>query len=91
MCDQQGNNATIVQRWLYVRLVWVAYFSLFIIALNYHEGVSGLTFRPTLGVMLIYASIEAGLLAGLKHEGQADRDSHETADSEGSRAGQPGV
>jgi hypothetical protein len=33
-----------------------------------------LTFRLTLGVMLVYASVEAGLLAGVKREGQADRD-----------------
>jgi hypothetical protein len=74
MLDQQGKNATIVQRWLYAGLAWVAYFSLFVIALNHNEGVSGLTFRLTLGVMLIYTSIEAGLLAGIKREGQADRD-----------------
>ena len=74
MLDQQGKNATIVQRWLYAGLAWVAYFSLFVIALNHNEGVSGLTFRLTLGVMLIYTSIEAGLLASIKREGQADRD-----------------
>src|SRR5258705_9505217 len=74
MLDQQGKNATIIQRWLYAGLAWVAYFSLFVIALNHNEGVSGLTFRLTLGVMLVYASIEAGLLASIKREGQADRD-----------------
>ena len=52
----------------------ITYFSKFVIGLNHNEGVSGLTFRLTLGVMLVYASIEAGLLAGIKHEGQADRD-----------------
>ena len=74
MLDQQGKNATTIQRWLYAGLAWVAYFSLFVIALNHNEGAAGLTFRLTLGVMLIYASVEAGLLAGIKREGQADRD-----------------
>jgi hypothetical protein len=74
MLDQQGKNATIAQRWLYAGLAWVAYFSLFVIALNHNEGTAGLTFRLTLGVMLVYASAEAGLLAGIKREGQADRD-----------------
>ncbi len=73
MLDQQGKNSTMAQRWLYAGLAWVAYFSLFVIALNHHEGVSGLTFRLTLGVMLIYASVEAGLTAGIWREGQADR------------------
>ena len=52
----------------------VATVSLFVIALNHNEGTGGLTFRLTLGVMLVYASVEAGLLAGIKREGQADRD-----------------
>jgi hypothetical protein len=74
MLDQQGKYATTAQRWLYAALAWVAYFSLFVIALNHNEGAAGLTFRLTLGVMLVYASVEAGLLAGIKHEGRADRD-----------------
>jgi len=74
MLDQQGKNATATQRWLYAALAWVAYFSLFVIALNHNEGTAGLTFRLTLGVMLVYASVEAGLLAGVKREGQTDRD-----------------
>jgi hypothetical protein len=45
-----------------------------VIALNHNEGAAGLTFRLTLGVMLVYASVEAGLMAGIKREGQADRD-----------------
>ncbi len=74
MLDQQGKYATIVQRWLYAGLAWVAYFSLFVIALSHSEGTAGLTFRLTLGVVLLYTSAEAGLLAGIKREGQADRD-----------------
>ena len=74
MLDQQGKNATVTQRWLYAGLAWVAYFSLLVIALNHNEGTAGLTFRLTLGVVLVYASVEAGLMAGIKHEGQADRD-----------------
>ena len=74
MLDQQGKNATATQRWLYAGLAWVAYFSLLVIAFNHHEGAAGLTFRLTLGVMLVYASAEAGLMAGIKREGQADRD-----------------
>lgn len=74
MLDQEGKNSTIAQRWLYAGLAWVAYFSLFIIAINHNEGIAGLTFRLTLGVVLLYASMEAGLLASNKREGQADRD-----------------
>jgi len=57
MLDQQGRNATATQRWLYAGLAWVAYFSLFVIALNHNEGAAGLTFRLTLGVMLVYARL----------------------------------
>ncbi len=74
MLDQQGKNATMTQRWLYAGLAWVAYFSLFVIALNHNEGFAGLTFRLTLGVVLLYTSVEAGLLASIKREGRADRD-----------------
>jgi hypothetical protein len=74
MLDQRGKNATIAQRWLYASLAWVAYFSLFVIALNHNEGTAGLTFRLTLGVVLVYASVEARLLAGIRRDGQADRD-----------------
>ncbi len=74
MLDQQGKNASMAQRWLYAGLAWVAYFSLFLIALNHNEGAAGLTFRLTLGVMLVYASVEAGLLAGIRRDGHADRD-----------------
>ncbi len=74
MLDQEGKNSTMAQRWLYAGLAWVAYFSLFIIALNHNEGIAGLTFRLTLGVVLLYASMEAGLLASNKREGRADRD-----------------
>jgi hypothetical protein len=54
MLDQQGKNATMIQRWLYAGLAWVAYFSLFVIALNHNEGMAGLTFRLTFGMMLVY-------------------------------------
>ncbi len=74
MLDQQGKNATAIQRWLYAGLAWVAYFSLFGIAIYHNEGMAGFAFRLTLGVMLIYASAEAGLLASLKRDDQADRD-----------------
>jgi hypothetical protein len=74
MLDTEGKNATVVQRWLYAGLAWVAYFSLFAIALNHREGIAGLSFRLTLGVMLLYASAEAGLLASIKSQDQADRD-----------------
>jgi hypothetical protein len=74
MLDQQGKNATMMQRWLYAGLAWVAYFALFGIAVYHQEGIAGFAFRLTLGVMLVYASAEAGLLASIKTEGQADRD-----------------
>lgn len=74
MLDQQGKEATLTQRWLYAGLMWIAYLSLFGTALFHNEGLAGLMFRLTLGVVLIYASAEAGLLATLKTESQADRD-----------------
>jgi hypothetical protein len=74
MLDQQGKQATIAQRWLYAGLAWIAYFSLFAIALYHNEGVAGFAFRLTLGVVLIYTSAEAGLLAQIKIKNQADKD-----------------
>jgi hypothetical protein len=74
MLDQHGRNATMTQRWLYAGLMWVAYLSLFGIALYHSEGGAGIAFRATLGVMLMYASIEAGLLAEMKRNRQADHD-----------------
>jgi hypothetical protein len=74
MLDQHGKNAMMTQRWLYAGLMWVAYLSLFGIALYHNEGGAGVAFRATLGVMLMYASIEAGLLAKMKRNRQADRD-----------------
>jgi hypothetical protein len=74
MLDQHGKNATMTQRWLYAGLMWVAYLSLFGITLYHNEGGAGIAFRATLGVMLLYNSIEAGLLAEMKRNRQADRD-----------------
>ncbi len=74
MLDQHGKNATMIQRWLYAGLMWVAYLSLFGIALYHNEGGAGVAFRATLGVMLLYTSIEAGLLAEMKRNHKADRD-----------------
>lgn len=54
--------------------MWVAYCSLFGIALYHNEGLAGLMFRLTLGVVMMYASAEVGLLASLKTEAQADKD-----------------
>jgi hypothetical protein len=74
MLDKQGKQATFTQRLLYAGLMWVAYLSLFGIAVYHNEGLAGLMFRITLGVMLVYTSAEAGLLASLKTGDQADRD-----------------
>lgn len=74
MLDRHGKDATMTQRWLYAGLMWVAYFSLFGIALYHREGAAGFAFRATLGVTLLYASVEAGLVAGIKRDRQADRD-----------------
>lgn len=74
MLDQYGKNATVIQRWLYAGLMWVAYASLFGIAFYHREGAAGFAFRSTLGVMLLYTSIEAGLLAEMKRNQQVDRD-----------------
>src|SRR5687768_6981150 len=38
MLDREGKNATVTQRWLYAGLAWVAYFSLFGIAIYHNEG-----------------------------------------------------
>lgn len=72
MLDQQGKTATMTHRWLYAGLAWVAYFSLFVVALSHNEGFAGLTFRLTLGVVLLYTSAEAGLLAGIRQDAAAD-------------------
>jgi len=74
MLDSQGKHATMAQRWLYAGLAWVAYFALFGIALIHEEGLAGLMFRLTLGVVLLYASVEAGLLANVKVQKQAEKD-----------------
>ena len=74
MLDNQGKHATMAQRWLYAGLAWVAYVALFGIALYHNEGAAGLAFRLTLGVMLLYASFEAGLLASVKEQKQAEED-----------------
>jgi predicted transcriptional regulator len=74
MLDRYGKNATMIQRWLYAGLMWIAYLSLFGIALYHNEGGAGFAFRATLGVMLLYASIEAGLLAEVKRNRRADQD-----------------
>lgn len=74
MLDQHGKNVTTAQRWLYAGLAWVAYISLFGIALFHNEGIAGLAFRLTVGVVLLYASMEAGLLASVKIQKQADKD-----------------
>ncbi len=74
MLDQQGKQATVTQRWLYAGLMWIAYLSLFGIALYHNGGLAGLMFRLTLSVVLVYTSVEAGLLASIRTEDQADRD-----------------
>jgi hypothetical protein len=71
LLDQQGKNATIMEQWLYAGPAWVAYISLFEIALYHREGIAGFALRLTLGVVLIYASADEGLLAG-----QADAGPH---------------
>jgi hypothetical protein len=72
--DQQGKQAAVTQRWLYAGLMWIAYLSLFGIALYHNEGLAGLMFRLTLSVVLVYTPVEAGLLASIRTEDQADRD-----------------
>jgi len=59
---------------MYAGLMWVAYLALFGIALYHNEGGAGFAFRATLGVTLLYSSIEAGLLAEMQRNRQADRD-----------------
>lgn len=59
---------------IYAGLAWIAYLSLFVIALFHNEGVAGIAFRLTLGVMLVYASAEAGLMAAVKTEEKTDKD-----------------
>jgi hypothetical protein len=68
LLDSQGKTATTGQRGLYAALVVVAYVVLWAIALAHGEGLAGIAFRATLGVLIAYSLAEAGILAGLRQD-----------------------
>jgi predicted transcriptional regulator len=67
-------NAAPAQRWLYAVLTVVAYFVLWMVAIRHGEGLAGIGFRATLGVLIGYSVIESGILAQIKLRQRADRD-----------------
>lgn len=68
LLDSQGKTATEGQRTLYAALVVVAYCVLWAIALAHGEGLAGIAFRATLGVLIAYSLAEAGIMAGLRQD-----------------------
>ena len=69
-----SSSATSAQRMLYAVLTVTAYGVLWTVAIAHGEGLAGIGFRATLGVLIGYSVIESGLLAGVKLRQQADRD-----------------
>jgi predicted Rossmann fold nucleotide-binding protein DprA/Smf involved in DNA uptake len=69
-----STRATALQRSLYATLTVTAYGVLWAVAIAHGEGLAGIGFRATLGVLIAYSVIESGLLAGIKLRQQADRD-----------------
>jgi hypothetical protein len=67
-------NAAPAQRWLYAVLTVVAYLVLWMVAIRHGEGLAGIGFRATLGVLIGYSVIESGILAQIKLKQRADRD-----------------
>lgn len=74
LLDSQGKTATSGQRGLYAALVVVAYVVLWAVALAHGEGLAGIAFRATLGVLIVYSLAEAGILAGLRVDAAIRRD-----------------
>jgi DNA-binding transcriptional ArsR family regulator len=73
MLDNSAS-ATPGQRGLYATLTVTAYFVLWAVAIRHGEGLAGIGFRATLGVLIGYSVMESGLLAGVKLRQAADRD-----------------
>ncbi len=74
LLDTQGKTATSGQRGLYAALVVVSYVVLWLVALAHGEGLAGIAFRSTLGVLIVYSLAEAGILANLKQDRDVLRD-----------------
>jgi hypothetical protein len=74
LLDERGKSATTGQRGLYASLVIVAYVVLWLVALAHGEGLAGIAFRSTLGVLIVYSLAEAGILAGLRQEAAVLKD-----------------
>lgn len=68
------KQATTAQRILYAVIATVGYLVLWVIAVAHGEGIAGIAFRATLGVLLFYSVAESGILAGIKLQRAADRD-----------------
>lgn len=69
-----NRQAETPQRWLYACMALVAYAGLWWLAVAHGEGLSGIVFRGTLGVLLVYSIADAGLLASIRSATAADRD-----------------
>lgn len=61
-----AEDKTAAERLLYASIAGVAYVVLFGVALEHGEGLAGVSFRATLGVLLLYSMIQAGVLAGVR-------------------------
>jgi hypothetical protein len=72
--DDRSEPSTPAQRWLYAALAITAYLVLWAVAIVHGEGIIGIAFRLTLGVLLGYSINESGILAGIRLQRSADRD-----------------
>lgn len=69
-----NSKATTAQRVLYAGVTLVAYGVLWMVAIAHGEGLAGIGFRGTLGVLIGYSIFESGILANIQIKRQADRD-----------------
>lgn len=74
LLDNSKGKAEPAQLWLYTALVVVAFVGLNVIAVAHQEGIAGIVFRATLGVLIVYSIAESGILASIKVAQAADRD-----------------
>lgn len=74
LLDNSKGKADPAQLWLYTGLVVVAFVGLNVIAVAHQEGLAGIVFRATLGVLIVYSIAESGILANIKLSQAADRD-----------------
>lgn len=77
--DASDGKARPAQLWLYAALVAVAYLGLNGIAILHGEGLTGLIFRATLGVLIVYSIVDSGILTSVRLTQAADRSIRSTA------------